>query len=272
MLKLVRKCSWVMLSESEGFTPLPGEQRLYTSPPRTTLSLQSLNKYPGKQPYTVQSSAGSVFLTNRRIVYLPQTSTPTLQSFAAPILHLHDSHVAAPFFGPNVWTAIVQPVPGGNIPPEHAALELKMTFKDGGAFDFHTSFERIKERLQQAVDVARESGQLVGDGTETRGGAGGGTLSGLNLDLVNLDELPAYEDATRAAGISTDATTSPPAQQPLVNLDDTPSSTMPSTSRGQRDSRDEVFTPPEEPPPGYESVQNQSVGEELERRMRSPST
>jgi len=73
MLKRVRNNrSWVMLSEADGgFTPLPGEQRLYTSPPRTALSLQSLNKFPGKQPYSLQSSAGSVYLTNRRVRFAP---------------------------------------------------------------------------------------------------------------------------------------------------------------------------------------------------------
>lgn len=59
--------SWVMLSETDGFVPLPGEQRLYTSPPRTTLSIQTLNKYPGKEPFSIQSSAGCVHLTNRRV-------------------------------------------------------------------------------------------------------------------------------------------------------------------------------------------------------------
>lgn len=56
-----------MLSEAEGFTPLPGEQRLYTSPPRTALSLQTLNKFPGKQPYTISSSGGCIHLTSRRV-------------------------------------------------------------------------------------------------------------------------------------------------------------------------------------------------------------
>ena len=71
MLKRIRfsKTSWVMLSESGGFTPLPGEKTLYTSPPRTTLSLQSLNKYPGKELYIIQSSAGCVHLTNRRVSF-----------------------------------------------------------------------------------------------------------------------------------------------------------------------------------------------------------
>jgi len=59
--------SWVMLSDTEGFVPLPNEQRLYKSPPRTTISLQTLNKFPGREPYSVQSSAGSVHLTNRRV-------------------------------------------------------------------------------------------------------------------------------------------------------------------------------------------------------------
>lgn len=66
MLKRLRSKSWVMLSE-DGFTPLPGESTLYKSPNRTTLSLQSLNKFPGKEPFSIYSGAGNVYLTNRRV-------------------------------------------------------------------------------------------------------------------------------------------------------------------------------------------------------------
>jgi hypothetical protein len=163
----------------------------------------------------------------------------------------------------------VQPVPGGNIPAEHAALELKMTFKDGGAFDFHSIYERIKERLQQAVDVARESGQLVGDGTDISGGAGGGPLSNINLDLVNLDELPAYEDATSPVG---QRTVSPQGQSPLIDLEEVAQPHMSSPRSEGRSPGQEVFTPPAEPPPGYETVQSQSVADELERRMRGSTS
>ena len=46
-----------------------------------------------------------------------------------------------------MWQALLQPVHGGGIPtPLGGVVELKFTFKDGGAFDFHTHFERIKER------------------------------------------------------------------------------------------------------------------------------
>jgi hypothetical protein len=193
-------------------------------------------------------------------VYLPGTSSPALQSFAAPILNLHDTHVAAPFFGPNVWTGIVQAVPGGNIPPEHPAVELKLTFKDGGAFDFHTIFERIKERLQQAVELARESGQLVGDGSESSAGRGGGALASVNLDSVHLDELPAYDAATAPRDMLANHEGPPP-----LELNGAPQ------SPGQP-SRDEPFSPPAEPPPGYETVQNQSVADELERRLRGSTS
>ncbi|KAF2754730.1 hypothetical protein EJ05DRAFT_131527 [Pseudovirgaria hyperparasitica] len=254
--------NWVMLSDAQNFTPLPNEETLYKSPPRTTLSLQTLNKYPGREPFHVTSSSGTIHLTNRRVVYLPQTPSPTLQSFAAPILNLHDTHVDSPWFGPNTWTALVQPVAGGNIPPQHAALELKITFKEGGAFDFSARFERVKERLQQAVEVARESGHAAGDGSETGRGLGGGALAGVNLDAVHLDELPAYEPGS---GVPV-----PPEQvveqQEAMRRD----SEILSGSTGPNSPRVPAapFTPPAEPPPGYEEAQMDSVADELERRLR----
>lgn len=171
-----------------------------------------------------------------------------------------------------MWSAIVQPVPGGNIPVEHPALELKLTFKDGGAFDFHSTFERIKERLQQAVDIARESGHLVGNGTETGGGRGGGALSNVNMDAVHLDELPAYEDATGAAGAVAQPTIAQARhnEAPLVEYEDVPAQEQ--IPSAQRSPSNGVFTPPDEPPPGYETVQNQSVASELESRLRGSTS
>lgn len=151
-------------------------------------------------------------------------------------------------------------MPGGNIPPEHAALELKMTFKDGGAFDFHSTFERIKERLQQAVEVARESGHLTGDGAETGGGHGAGALGAVDMNAVHLDELPAYEDAASTRPV-------PVARQeaPLIDLTAPEPSTRTTAPQAQ-------FSPPAEPPPGYEDVQSQSISDELERRLRGSAS
>lgn len=251
--------SWVMLSPTtpQTFTPLTHEQTLYTSPTRTTLSLASLNKYPGQTPFAVSSSQGTLYLTNRRIIYLPASPTPALQSFAAPILNTHDSHVVAPWIGPNVWTALVQPVQGGGIPAHHAVLELKVTFKEGGAYDFHSRYETVKERLQQAVEVARESGSVQGDGSETGRGRGGGALAGVNVAGVHLEDLPAYEEAGASVSVPV-AAAAPREEQSLSPV---------AVDEGEDNAPRPPFDPPVEPPPGYEEVQRETIQDEVERRL-----
>ena len=60
--------SWVMLSDTDGFVPLPGEHVIYTSPPRTSLSIQTPSHlYPGSQPLSISSAAGCIHLTNQRV-------------------------------------------------------------------------------------------------------------------------------------------------------------------------------------------------------------
>ena len=129
----------------------------------------------------------------------------------------------------------MQPVPGGNVPPPHSALELKMTFKDGGAFDFHTSYERVKERLQQIVEVQRETGDM-------------------EVGNVHLDDLPRYEEHQQAVSAGAPPVVSAAPQSP---------------TSVQSSPLQETFSPPAGPPPGYEEVQRGSIAEELERRLRS---
>jgi hypothetical protein len=71
-----RKNSWVMLADSPGggYTPLPGEQTLYQSPPRTTLSLQTSHRNPPSESYSQQCKSGVVYLTNRRVRYRQMTA------------------------------------------------------------------------------------------------------------------------------------------------------------------------------------------------------
>lgn len=73
-----RKRSWVMIAENGGYTPLPGEQTLYQSPQRTTLSLQTSHRLPPSEAYSQQCKSGVVYLTNRRV------------------RHLHSSEAASP--------------------------------------------------------------------------------------------------------------------------------------------------------------------------------
>lgn len=158
----------------------------------------------------------------------------------APLLNLHDSHVSAPFFGPNAWTVLVQPVPGGGIPSSLQMIELKITFKEGGAFDFHSNFERIKDRLQQAVEHARESGSVAARPSANRD---------VNFTNVHLDELPAYDrinDVTASHDRMSNETNQPPI----------------------REDTHTISPAPDEPPPGYEEVQQRSVADELEDQLR----
>lgn len=259
--------NWVMLAENGGYTPLPGEQTLYQSPPRTTLSLQTSNRHSPSQSYSQQCKSGVVFLTNRRMIYLPVSPTPQLQSFAVPILNVTDSRVTAPWFGANKWEAVIQPVQGGGIPPQHSELELVLEFKEGGAFDFASIFERLKERLRQAVEIARENGGDVQDG---RRGVGG-----VDMNNVHLEDLPAYEESRQHARVP-DPLPSPPmdhsagggmgAGGPVVAAPE-PSSPQASSLSSPR-TQQEHFEPPSDPPPGYEEVQRSSIVDELERQVR----
>lgn len=224
-----------MLHDQEGFVRLPNERLIYTSPPRTTLALTPPSGYKGPEALSFQSSAGCIHLTNQRIIYLPSQAPDNFQSFSSPLLNVRDSHVSAPFFGPNVWTALIKPVAGGGISSSLPAVQIKVTFKEGGAFDFHTSFERIRERLEQVVENSGES---------ARG------LQGVDLAGVHLEELPAYE------GPGSNNTSQPAA----------PTQTSNPPANNQRAS---VIGPePMEPPPGYEEVQQQSVADALEERLR----
>ena len=242
--------SWVMLSPTTTppYTPLPNESTLLTSTPRIALSLTTPAHYPGKQqqPFTLNSASGLLYLTNRRILYLPDKTTPQLQSFAAPILNLHDSHVTAPWFGANVWTALLQPTAGGGIPvPSSGVVEIRFTFKEGGAFDFHTAYERVRERLNQALEVQRSDGGGAGG---DRAGAGG-----VDAGNVNLDDLPAYQEENDGPLMS------PVVAAATANRADTNGV----AGRGEERTGNTV---PDEAPPGYEEAQMEGLREEVERR------
>jgi hypothetical protein len=162
-----------------------------------------------------------------------------------------------PWFGSNSWQAVLQPVPGGSLASSNAKIEVKLVFNEGGAADFHSNFERIKERLQQAVEVARDDGSGAGYGI--------GSLAGVNMDAVHLDQLPTYE----ASGQDPIAPVSPGSRP------EEPSVAFPNVSHSTQDEAGETLPhrtpttaePPNEPPPGYEETQQQSIQQEFERRF-----
>ena len=186
-----------------------------------------------------------------------------MQSFMAPILNLQDTRISAPFFGPNVWTGILKPVMGGGIPAQHAFVEIKMTFKEGGAFDFHSTFERVRDSLLQAVENAQASGQE------------------LDPADVHLDELPAYNEVSGAglpaagtgagAGAAAQApgrTTAPPSR---TTQDATAQGGSSDPAQGADRPTAGRFEQPNEPPPGYEEAQSSGVRDRMEESIRRTS-
>ena len=140
-------------------------------------------------------------MTNQRLVYLPLSPTPKFQSFSAPILNLQDTHVYAPFFGANAWHGLLKCVSGGGINARHGVVDLKMTFKEGGAYDFANAYERVKEQAVRQHELADAMGSV---------GAG----------EVSLEPLPVYEarDSTRDAEMSAAGTSEQP--PPLIDVSD----------------------------------------------------
>lgn len=134
-----------------------------------------------------------------------------------------------------------------------------MEFKEGGAFDFHNIFERLKERLRQTIDVARESGI---DETVAAGN-------------VNMEDLPAYEDTRQHTRVPEEPLSPPASAGPGATNVGEPvaAATVPEADTPQRSSplqSPRPFQPPSEPPPGYEEVQRSSIADELERRLSDP--
>ena len=168
----------------------------------------------------------------------------------APILNLQDTRISAPFFGPNVWTGILQPVTGGGIPPQHAFVEIKMTFKEGGAFDFHSTFERIRDSLLRAVETAQASGHE------------------LDMGNVHLDELPAYNEVGGTQAMAPGRSAN--AQAALPTQGGTQQAAL-SAPRPNNVSRPNSFSPPDEPPPGYEEAQSSGIRDRMEEGIRRTS-
>ena len=140
-------------------------------------------------------------------------------------------------------------------------VEIKLTFKDGGAFDFHTKFEQVKERLQQAVEVSRTHG----DGS----GGSRAAMNGVDTTNVNLEDLPAYREqsdgplvAPIAAAVSAQRAveSQPPTRDSAIGSDD---------GRPRPKPTDNAFSPPDEPPPGYEEAQMAGLQDEMDRRKGS---
>lgn len=120
----------------------------------------------------------------------------------------------------------MQLVRDGGIPSTNPLVQLSLTFKDGGAYEFHDKFVALRERVLQAREMARANG---GDGGAAN---------------VHLEQLPAY-DAAGSSAAATSASAGPQQTQSTA-------------------SRAAPPPPDDDAPPGYDEVQREIVTERLE--------
>jgi hypothetical protein len=157
----------------------------------------------------------------------------------------------------------VQPVPNGGIPG--AAVNLKITFREGGAYDFYAMFVDVKERFAQAFEAR---GLAVG--TDTRRGnderraeaeaAISGELIMEDLPEYSAGPAPSVPHASRPSVLAPVALRPSQSQsRPPVNLMDEPASPLPA-AEGSAGT-------PADAPPGYEETQSGSIAAELDRRL-----
>ncbi|CEJ90932.1 Putative UPF0664 stress-induced protein C29B12.11c [[Torrubiella] hemipterigena] len=223
--------NWVMLNES-GFVKLANERILLKLDSRISCELSVPQVLRAScSAFQRRSDRGTLFLTSKRVIYLPMqpTQVPKFESFSAPILKLQDSSTSSSMWWGWVWKSDCIPVSGGGIPADLPRIEVKFTFSDGGMNDFNEAYVRLRERLYQLQEVRQEMGA--------------------GADLPD-EPLPAYEAETN---------TTPPQAAPTTTL---------SVPRPNRSDSTESRRSPNEPPPGYDEAQAQQISIRLEDHIR----
>lgn len=76
------------------------------------------------------SFAGSIFLTNYRMVFVPSKPTPTITAIEIPLLFISNEKMSQPIFGANNLSGLVTPV---DAPPNSSErITWKLSFTNGG--------------------------------------------------------------------------------------------------------------------------------------------
>ncbi|KAJ3386774.1 hypothetical protein HDU92_002315 [Lobulomyces angularis] len=117
------------------------------------LEFESGSGYPG-QGQNYYTKGGTVYQTNLRVIYLPVPSLPYLKSFTVPIQNFKEEKFNQPLFGANFFEALIFPVPLGGLT---IPGKLKLTFKEGGGFEFNTILKQLKSRISGTTAMEGES-------------------------------------------------------------------------------------------------------------------
>ncbi|KAH7027889.1 uncharacterized protein B0I36DRAFT_365024 [Microdochium trichocladiopsis] len=227
------KSSWVMLSRSGLFEPLPDETPQLKTRGRISLSITAEKQVPGSRPWSLKCDNGTAYITSHRIIYLPSQPTDSFQSFSSRILDLEDSRTPTGShmwgFGAWYWEAEFRPVPGGNIPTDVMRAKVQLTFNESGVSDWQAKYTDIRSRIQHLAQIGQ-------------------------LQNMHGEQLPSYSPA--ADGDMSSRQPESATEEVARRADDA----------AQQRREDQGV--PDEAPPGYDEAQAQAITERFDARER----
>ncbi|KAI9026835.1 hypothetical protein DFJ74DRAFT_604334 [Hyaloraphidium curvatum] len=132
----------------EGASPqlVPGEKP-FLAQKGVALELKAHGTGPVANTGSYFFETGTLFLTSLRVIYLPTKPLEYTRSFSAPIANVVGGDLHQPLFSPNYFECRVVTVPNSGLPQQTS--DLKLTFRDGGAYDFQTTLSGIRSRMPQ---------------------------------------------------------------------------------------------------------------------------
>ncbi|RIA93506.1 hypothetical protein C1645_762169 [Glomus cerebriforme] len=207
--------NWAMIgSDGKSPVPLPGEKILLEQG-KVSLVLDMGGGYPGNAG-TLKADGG-IYLTNQRVIFISRPLLDHFKSLSIPLLNLKEGKLQQPWFGANYYQAIVTPVPNGGLP---APGQLKITFKEGGGFEFSTVYKELMLRLFENEGTApvehTEPLPIYTPRQENSSSAQTSTTSCNNVvpPETSLNNLGPSAEATTSRNISTSTEVRPPSVAP----------------------------------------------------------
>ncbi|KAI8846094.1 hypothetical protein BC829DRAFT_399222 [Chytridium lagenaria] len=122
---------------------IQGERTFFTQD-GVMMDYLSGNGYPG-QGHHYYCVKGKLYLTNRRVIYVPPKPQAFFDTLTVPLPNLQEGKLVQPWFGANRYEGVCVPVPNGGLP---VAGTVTWTFKEGGAFEFSTFHRQLTSRIE----------------------------------------------------------------------------------------------------------------------------
>ncbi|KAJ3147799.1 hypothetical protein HDU89_005158 [Geranomyces variabilis] len=181
----------------DGTPVLVAGEKLFLNQPGVLMEYESGNGYPG-QGNNFYSPRGTLFLTNRRVIYLAEDQRSYCRSLMFPLQNLTGGTLTQPWFTANTYTATVQPVPNGGLSMEGT---VKFSFKSGGGFEFSSMFMQLRSRQGDDPGVGEEALPLYEptDSAEVGAGSSASVAGGARMAAFPVPLPPAYQGGAAAA-------------------------------------------------------------------------